>query len=95
MDDRVGAEGLGQQPGALVLAAGVDRDDVVGRHRLRREPVEYGGQPAGTVMADQHGGHPAGRAGLSAGDVRRALLVHGGPPYGLSAQPTNRRLAAD
>ncbi len=45
-----------QQVGAVVLAAGVDRDDAVDRGPLARGSLDDGGEPAGAVMADEEGG---------------------------------------
>lgn len=49
-------DGLGEQLGGIVRAAGVGADDVLHRALLAEQAVERVGQPAGTVMGDDHGG---------------------------------------
>ena len=48
-------EGVLEQVGALVLAAGVDRDHAGHRRLLATDPVDDGRQPARPVMADEEG----------------------------------------
>lgn len=49
-------DGLGEQLGGVVRAAGVGADDVLHRALLAEQAAERVGQPAGTVMGDDHGG---------------------------------------
>src|SRR5205085_1476515 len=48
-------DGLGEQPGGVVRAAGVGADDVLHRALLADQPGKSVGQPAGTVVGDDHG----------------------------------------
>ena len=50
------AEGLGEQPGGVVRAAGVGRHGVLHGAFLAEQPGEGVGQPAGAVVGDEHGG---------------------------------------
>lgn len=49
-------DGLGEQLGGVVRAAGVGADDVLHRALLAEQAGERVGQPAGAVMGDDHGG---------------------------------------
>ena len=57
VQDAVGAERLGDQPRGVVRAAGVGGDDVLDGALLAEQPGERVGQPAGTVVGDEHRGH--------------------------------------
>lgn len=75
----VGAEGVGEQLGGLVRAAGVGRRDVLHRALLAEQPGEHLGQPAGAVVGDEHRGHHVtrelGRDGRAV--VGCGMAVHG------------------
>lgn len=82
------AEGGAEELGGVVRAAGVGADDVLHRAFLALQPGERVGQPAGTVVGDDHGGDDMpwelwGACGICGGLGRR-LAVHGhrgtGPP---------------
>ena len=53
-DHGVTAEGVREQVGTRVLAAGVDRHTVRDRGQLAGQPVEDRGEPALAVVAHQH-----------------------------------------
>ena len=61
VQDAVGAEGVGEQPGGVVRAAGVGGDDVLHGALLAEQPGERVGQPAGAVVGDEHRGHDVTR----------------------------------
>ncbi len=52
----VGAEGVGDQLGGVVRAAGVGRHGVLYGAFLAEQPGERVGQPAGAVVGDEHRG---------------------------------------
>lgn len=56
VDDTVRAERFGEQRGRFVGAAGVGGDDVLYGAFLADQPGEGVGEPAGTVVGDEHGG---------------------------------------
>lgn len=61
VQDAVGADGVGDEPCRVVGAAGVGGDDVLHGALLGEQPGEGVGQPAGTVVGDEHGGDDVSR----------------------------------
>ncbi|GFN04378.1 hypothetical protein Smic_29340 [Streptomyces microflavus] len=88
VQDAVAAERLGDQPGGVVGAAGVGGDDVLYGAFLPEQPGQHVGQPARSVVGDEHGGDDVpGELWGGGGRVRRRrVAVHGhrgtGPPAG-------------
>jgi hypothetical protein len=82
----VGAEGVGDQPGGVVRAAGVGRHGALNGAFLTEQPGEGVGQPACTVVGDEHGGDHVPRKLRRVGRVERCggsvvltcrMAVHG------------------
>ncbi len=98
VEHAVGADRVGDQFGGVVRAAGVGGDDVLYGAFLPQEPGERVGQPARSVMGDEHGGDDMpGELGLGRRVRRRRLAVHGhrgtGPPAGVRGSPPGRLLS--
>lgn len=82
VQDAVGAEGVAEQLGGFVRAAGVGRHDVLHRALLAEHPGKRVRQPAGAVVGDEHRGHHVtrelGRCGSAVVGCRVAVRGHRG-----------------
>ncbi|MGX1270389.1 hypothetical protein RKD18_003583 [Streptomyces phaeoluteigriseus] len=77
VQDAVGAEGVGDQLGRVVRAAGVGGHDGLDGTLLGEQPGERVGQPAGAVVGDEDRGHHVTRELRSGSVALTCRLVHG------------------
>ncbi len=91
----VRAEGLGEQLGGFVGAAGVGADGVLHGPFLAEETAQGLGQPSVAVVGDEHGGDDVpGELGGGGRVLGRRVTMHGhrgtGPPAGVPGASPGR-----